>query len=194
MNRASMSPMYLLFGGLFIAMLSTPARGQSHGEVSVPEPTRLHAAALADGSELLWSEPIGVITSTDAHATVSVIEVESRQGVRIRGMKIMLKNSTSTDLIYVTEGRLPNFRDEIEHLEFSRRFYGKCEAKRLCIHGIARCRPSQTERQAYCPGRYSTPDSEEGLHLTTPRHSFMFLSVGMEQLVSLIGVAIQTLE
>lgn len=189
-----MSPINLLLSGLIAATLSSPALGQSDFETSVPEPTRLHATASADGSKLVWSELIGDIESSDAHATVSVIEVESLQGDRIRGMKIMLENSTSTDQIYITENLLFNFRDEIEHLKNSRQFYEKCEAKHLCMQGIARCRPSQSERQAYCPGRYSTPDAEEGLNLTTPRHTFMFPAVGTKQLITLIGEAIEMLE
>ena len=193
MNRAVMYSMRLFLGGLVFAILSTPARGQSADEVSVPEPTRLHAIASADSSKLLWSELVGDLESSDARATVTVIEVESLQGDRVRGIKIMLEDSTSIDQIYLTDNLLSNFRDEIEHLDFSRQFYGKCEAKHLCMQGIARCRPSQSVRQVYCPGRYSTPDSEEGLNLSTPRHSFMFPSVGTEQLIALIGEAIQVI-
>jgi hypothetical protein len=149
---------------------------------------------MADGSKLVWSELVGDIDSSDARATVSVIEVESRQGDKVRGIKIMLENSTSTDELYLTENLLPNVRTELEQLEFSLQFYDKCDAKHLCMHGIARCRPSQTVRQAYCPGHYSTPGSEEGLNMSTPGYSFMFPSVGTERLISLIGEAIQALE
>lgn len=194
MNQAVMTSMYLLLGWLVVAISSVPARGQSDGEASVPEPTHLHSVTLEDGSKLVWSELVGEIESSDARATVSVIEVESPQGEQVRGMKIMLENSASTDQIYLTESLLSNFQEELGFLEFSRQFDDECQAKYLCMHGIARCRPSQTERQAYCPGRYATPNSEEGLSLSTPRHSFKFPTVGTEQLSALIGEAIEALE
>ncbi len=194
MKRAVKTWSFILAGGLIVAGPTVPVRGQPGGETSVPEPTRLHSAALADGSKRVWSELIGGIESDDAHAAVSIIVIESRQRERVRGIEITLESSTATDRIYVPEGLLTNFRDELEHLEFSRQFANKCEAQRLCLYGIARCRPSQPIRQAYCPGRYSTPGSEEGLNLSTPRHSFTFPSVGTEQLISLISKAIDAMQ
>jgi hypothetical protein len=194
MNRAGITFTFLIFGWLIVAVSSVPALGQSDGETSVPEPTRLHSVALADGSKLVWSELVGEIGSSDAHATVSVVEVESAKGEQVRGMKIMLENSASTDQIYLTDSLLSNFQEELGFLDFSRQFDDECQAKHLCMHGIARCRPSQTERQAYCPGRYATPNSEEGLSLSTPRHSFKFPSVGTEQLSALTSDAKLALE
>ena len=194
MNRAATTSKFLLLGWLIVTYSGVPAQSQSTGETSVPEPTQLHKVAFADGAKPVWSEPLGEIESSDARATVSVIEVESPEGEQVRGMKIMLENSTSTDQIYLTESLLSNLQEELEFLEFSRQFDDECQARNLCVHGIAKCRPSQTVRQAYCPGRYATPNSEEGLILSTPRHSFKFPSVGTEQLSALIGEAIQALE
>ena len=179
---------------LIFALSTVPAESQSAGETSVPEPTHLHTVAIADGSKLVQSELLGEIKSVDARATISAIEVEGSDGEQVRGVKITLENSTSTDQIYLADSQLSNLRDELEQLELSRQFDEGCDATRLCMHGIARCRPSQTVRQAYCLGRYSTPNSEEGLNLTTPRYSFMFPSVGTEQLDALINVAVQVLE
>src|SRR5690606_17632157 len=115
-------------------------------------------------------------------------------GEQVSGIKIELENSTSTDQIHVPASLLSNFRDELEFIDFWREHQGGCQAQRLCVHGIERCRPSQTERQAYCPGHYVTPNSEEGLILSTPRHSFRFPSVETEQLTVLIGEALKALE
>ncbi len=194
MIRAVTTSAFLFLGSLLVAFSSVPARDQSARETSVPEPTRLHTIASADGSKLVWSELLGRIESSDARATVSVIEVESPEEERVRGMKIMLENSRSTDQIYLTESLLSVLQEELEFLEFSRQFDDECQAQRFCMHGIARCRPSQTVRQAYCPGRYTTANSEEGLSLSTPRHSFKFPSVGTEHLNALIDEAIQALE
>ena len=194
MNRAARTSKILLLGWLIVTSSGVPAQSQSAGETSVPESTHLLKVGFADGAKPVWSEPLGQIESSDARATVSVIEVESREGEKVRGMKIMLENSTTTDQFYLTEGLLSNFQEELEFLEHSRQFDDECQARDICVHGIARCRPSQTVRQAYCPGRYATPNSEEGLIVSTPRHSFKFPSVGTEQLSALIGEAIRALE
>ena len=173
---------------------AVPAQGQEDGETSVPEPTHLYTVAVAAGSTLVWSQRLGEIESVDARATISVIAVEGYDGKRVRGMKLMLEDSMMTDQIYLPESLLSNLRDELEQLEDWHQVDRKCEAKELCIHGIARCRPSRTVSQAYCPSRYSKPNSEEGLILSTPHHMFMFPVVGTEQLSTLIIDAIQTLE
>jgi hypothetical protein len=137
---------------------------------------------------------VGEIKSADANAEISAIEVEGPDGERVRGVSIVLENSTTTDQIYITDSLLSNFRNELQEIEFTRQFDNECQAKNRCIHGIARCRPSQTEVQAYCPGRYSTPESEGGFVLSTPRNSFSFPSVDGSQLDALIAEAIQVIE
>lgn len=194
MSRATKMPLFVFLGSMTYAFSSMPAQGQLAEEVSVPEPTQLHAVALGDGAELVWSELLGEIESADARAAITAIEVEGSDGERVRGVKIKLENSTSTDQIYITDSLLSNLRNELEELEFTKQFDSECQAKYRCVHGIARCRPSQTERQAYCPGRYSTPGSEQGFVLSTPRKSFSFPSVEAAQLDALIGEAVQVLE
>lgn len=109
-------------------------------------------------------------------------------------MKITLGNPTSSDEVYVTDTLLSSLREHLRELELTSRSDGECQARYRCIHDIARCRPSQTERQAYCPGRYSTRNLEKGLILSTPRRSFSFPSVEIAQLDALIGEAVQVLE
>ncbi len=194
MNRATKTSLFIFLGLLTYAFSNVPAKSQLAEEISVPEPTQLHTVAEAGSSVLVWSELLGEIKSADSTATVLAIEVEGPDGERVRGVKISLENSTSSDQIYVTESLLSNLQDELRELEFTRHWYGKCQAKYRCTHGIARCRPVTTERQAYCPGRYSTPSSEEGFLLNTPRSSFLFPSVEAAQLESLISEAVQVFE
>ena len=171
------------------------AKSQIAEEISVPEPTQLHRVASVAGSELVWSEVLGEIKSADANAEISAIEVKGPNGDRVRGVSITVESSMSSDQIYITVSLLSNFRNELQELEFLRQFFdSRCQAKYRCVHGIARCRPSQTEQQAYCPGRFSTPDSEGGFVLSTPRNSFSFPSVDAAQLDDLIGEAMQVLE
>lgn len=194
MNRARKIRLFAFLGSLTYAFSSVPAESQLAEEVSVPEPTQLHIVASADGSELVWSESLGHIRSVDAIAAITAIEVEGLDRERVRGVKIILESSTSSDEIYITDGLLSSLRDELQELEYTRRFDSKCQARYRCVHGIARCRPSQTERQAYCPGRYSTPNSEGGFVLSTPRSSFSFPSVESAQLDTLISEAVQVFE
>ena len=194
MNRATKTLLSVLLGSLTYAISSVPAESQLAEEISVPEPTLLHTVASADSSELVWSKLLGEIKSADASAAISAIEVEGPDGDRVRGVKISLENSTSSDQIYITDSLLASLRDELQELEYTRQWYGKCQAKYRCSHGIARCRPSTTEKQAYCPGRYSTPNSEEGFVLSTPRSSFSFPSVEPAQIDALISEAVQVFE
>ena len=185
---------FMFFCWLICAISSVPAESQFAEETPVAEPTQLHTVASADNSVLVWVELLGEIESSDARATISAIEVEASDGERSRGVKIALENSTSTDQIYVTESLLVILRNELQELDITSQFDAKCQAKHRCVHGIARCRPSQTETQAYCPGRYTTPNSEKGFTLSTPRHVFFFPSVGPAQIDALISEAVQVLE
>ncbi len=194
MNRATKTSLFIFLGLLTYAFSNVPAKSQLAEEISVPEPTQLHTVAEAGSSVLVWSELLGEIKSADSTATVLAIEVEGPDGERVRGVKISLGNSTSSDQIYITVSLLASLRDELQELEYTRQWYGKCQAKYRCSHGIARCRPSTTEKQAYCPGRYSTPNSEEGFVLSTPRSSFSFPSVEPAQIDALISEAVQVFE
>lgn len=194
MNRVTKAPLFVILGTLTCAFSSVPAKSQLAEEISVPEPTQLHTVATAAGSELVWSEIVGDIKSADANAEVAAIEVEGPNGDRVRGVSITLENSTTSDQICIPDSLLSKFRNELQEIEFTRQFDSECQAKYRCVHGIARCRPSQTEKQAYCPGRFSTPTSEGGLVLSTPRNSFSFPTVDATQLDALIGEAVQVLE
>jgi hypothetical protein len=194
MNRATKTLLIMFLGSLTCVSSNVSAQWQLAEEISVPEPTRLHTVASADGSELIWSEFLGEIKSVDANAAITAIEVQGPDGERVRGVKITLENSTLSDQIYITDSLLSNLRDELQELESTRQVNSKCRAKYRCVHGIARCRPSETERQAYCPGRYSTPNSEGGFVLSTPRNSFSFPSVDATQLDTLISEAVQVFD
>lgn len=191
MNRLANVPKFMAFGWLVSVLLSAPAQGQFAALTSVPEPTQLANAASASGSTILRSDVVGEVDSTDGRAVISVIEVEVPGGESIHGVRISLENSTSTDDIYLTSNLLQNFRDELGEIEYTSQLNPECRATHRCVQGIARCRPSQTARQAYCPARYSTSNSEEGLLLSTPRHSFQFPSVVPAQLNDLIDEAMR---
>jgi hypothetical protein len=194
MNRATKTLLIAYLASLPYVSASASAQSQLAEEISVPEPTRLYVAAQEDGSVLVRSELLGEIVSADSTATFSAIEVEGPDGERVRGVKISLRNPTSADQIYITESLLSSLQDELRELEFTRHRSGKCQAKVRCVQGIARCRPSETEKQAYCPGRFSTPTSDGGFVLSTPRNTFSFPSVEATQFHNLISNAIQVFD
>jgi hypothetical protein len=184
----------MILGSLVLVFLGAPANSQSAEETSVSEPTQLDTAASAVDSVVVSSEMVGEIVSADSRAAISVIEVEVLHGDKIRGVKITLENSRSMDRIYITDSLLSSLRDELKALELTSPSDGKCQAKYRCVLGIERCRLSQSERQAYCPGRYSTPGSDSGFVLTTPRHSFLFPAVETAQLDAIISEAMLALD
>ena len=194
MDNAAKTQLIAAFCSLIYLSSNVPAQSQLADEVSVPEPTQLHTAAHADGSILVLSELLGEIDTADSTAAAFLIEVENTDGERIRGVKISLKNSTSADAIYIPVNLLSSFQDELREIEFWRHRTGKCQARVRCVQGIARCRPAGTEKQAYCPGRFSTPRSEGGFILSTPRNTFSFPTVEATRFEALIGDAIRALQ
>ena len=187
MHRNTNAQRLALVASLLCAVSSTHTSGQLAEEVSVPEPTHLHAIASAEGSQIVSYTAVGEIASVDATAVIASIEVEGHNGQRVRGIKIQMQNATTSYDIYITDSLLAGFRAELQELEHTKAWYGKCQAKRICVHGIARCRPSQSEPQAYCPAHYTTPDADHGLILDTPHGAFSFPGVTASQLNTLIG-------
>jgi hypothetical protein len=108
-------------------------------------------------------------------------------------VSITCDNSTASDQIYIPESLISQLRGELQEIESTRQYDDECQAKYRCVTGIARCRPSQTEKQAFCPGRYSTPTSEAGFVLSTPRSSFYFPGFDATSLDKLISEAENTL-
>ncbi|MEM9531567.1 MAG: hypothetical protein AAGA23_11660 [Pseudomonadota bacterium] len=160
-------------------------------EVSIPDPTALQAAATATGAETLWSNTIGDINTVDAHAEVRVIEVASGTGERVRGVAIALRHAAAEDHVYVPAALIAQVRQELQHLEFTKQFDRECETR--CTHGIARCRPSQSEPQAFCPARYRTGGPDRGFLLSTPRNAFSFPGEEASRLDALLADAAEIL-
>jgi hypothetical protein len=113
-------------------------------------------------------------------------------GQVLRGIIVSLSSPSATDELYLGEPELQLLQDELAELAAileSEGFASRCEAINTCVTGIARCRPSQSVIQAYCPGIYTTPGSQEGFALATPRQSFLFPSFGLRGFMSLVEAA-----
>jgi hypothetical protein len=173
---------------VFCCLLSGPAPAQL---TSAPEPTQLEVWAGQSGSRITKSEEVGRIESADAQAVITAVVAERPHNAPsyVRGVRIDLRNASSTDQIYVDESKLVYLKHELDGMD--------CGVARMRnesgaihrIHGIARCRPSQSVPQAYCPGYYIGPESE-GLSVSTfSGGSFRFPSIRPSLLADAIGRA-----
>ncbi len=161
---------------------------------SIPSPTELSILASdATNDTVAAGEPI-LVESEDSTATISVVVVRAGDGLVARGVRLSLQSENWEDDVYLDRNQLDQLRDEFAGLD---RWYQRneiCGAQERCVQGIARCRPSQTIRQAICPGFYSTPDGERGALVGTPRKSFLFPSVGPSEFIGAINAVIDGLK
>ncbi|MEO1202845.1 MAG: hypothetical protein AAFX10_09065 [Pseudomonadota bacterium] len=147
--------------------LMAAATGQPQSR-EVPEPNVFESMATRHGSRVVSSIVVGRIDSAEAQAIVSAVTLEnpSSSPHRVRGVRIDLQNDSSSDRIYVAEGELAELKRELDVMDCRISGSRDDSGAPYRMAGIARCRPSQTVPQAYCPGYYTTPDSE-GLSLAT---------------------------
>ncbi len=169
-------------------ILSSPALAQL---TPAPEPSQLEVWAGQPGSRITKSEEVGRIDSTDAQAVITAVVIERRYNTpsRVRGVRIDLRNASSTDRIYVEESELVYLKHELDSMDCGIAAMRNQSEPAYRVRGIARCRPSQSIPQAYCPGYYITPESE-GLSLSTfGGHNFRFPSKRPSALADAIGRA-----
>jgi hypothetical protein len=166
---------------------------QDFDERSVSEPTRLSGVALDSGAETRVVGTQALVESRESIAQIAAVLVLSSDGEHHRGVRVSLKNSSQADQLYIDVGEAAQLRDEFGSFDKWHERTPTCEAINLCVEGVARCRPSQSLRQAYCPSAYSTSRGERGVLLSTPRHSFRFPSTEPSAFVHAIDVAIAEL-
>lgn len=147
-------------------------------ENSIPDPTQFSVVVADVGDDIIVAGSPIPIESDHSKAALTVIEVATDDGKRLRGVRILLQNATQEDNLYLDRRQVVQLRDEFTRLDQRFESDEKCGAIKRCIHGVARCRPSQTVRQAFCPGFYSTPDGDGGVVISTPHYSFQFPSLG----------------
>ena len=158
---------------------------------AVPEPTQLEVWIEQPGSRIARSEEVGRIESIDAQAVIRAVVIENLQNnpSRVRGIQIDLRNENSTDRIYIDENNLVYLKHDLDGMNCSIASMRKESGAPNRVRGIARCRPSQTIPQAYCPSYYITPKSE-GLSLSTfGGHRFKFPSKRPSTLADAVGRA-----
>ena len=155
---------------------------------SVPEPTLLSELASRPGTAVAPAGEVAGAESSDATAEVSIVEITGSDGTR-RAIRLGLERESGSDVVYLDRDLASQLRRELTGLDAG--FEAPSDCSGLCIHGIARCRPSQDTVQAFCPGVYSTDASEKGLMLDTPRQRFRFPGTRPSVLADALGRAIE---
>jgi hypothetical protein len=178
MNRP-LAHCYLLFCAATPALVlgqefdAAQIEALTHFEKSMPEPTVFAAAAAHPAAAMRVVGSPSRIESDDSIAEIAAVELVGSRGEEQHGVRVTLERRSVRDRIYLGAADARQLRDELTSLNGATAL---CDAK-SCVHGIARCRPSQAEPQAYCPSVYKTRDGESGVGLSTPRSSFRFPSV-----------------
>jgi len=173
---------------ILYCLLCSPAAAQP---VATPEPTQLELWAGQSGSRIAKSNEVGRIDSADAQAVITAIEIERPRNTpsRVRGIRIDFTSASSTDRIYVDESELVYLKRELDSMNCGIATTRDDTKPENRVRGIARCRPSQSIPQAYCPAYYITPESE-GLSLSTfAGHNFRFPSIRPSALADAISRA-----
>ena len=156
---------------------------------SISEPTQLSVLASNDSAETVVIQSQKRIESDDSTIDIFIIKVVASDTIRHHGIELSLKNDDHTESLYLDAAQASQLRNEFAGLIMWYDRFGACDAGR-CVQGVARCRPSQPKRQAFCPGFYSSPIGDRGTIVSTPRYSFNFPSIPPSVFVNEMDAAI----
>jgi hypothetical protein len=176
----------LVLGCWALASVPGLVLAQGLGERSIPDPTELGSLAVSPGAKI---RAIGIqvlVKSHDSNAEIAAVEVQTADGKHQCGLQITLKDAGHSEQIYLAMQEAAQLRDEFAGFDAYYSSNSRCEAISMCVEGVARCRPSQTVRQAYCPSVYSTPQGEHGVYFSASRSAFRFPATPASQFVSAI--------
>lgn len=175
---------------LTVVMVPTMLVAQIFDEHSIPDPTEIGIAASAAAAVISVVGSTRLVESDVSLAEVTVVEVATSNDIRLRAVRVEFVRDSQLESIYLDESQAAQFRDEL--VGFVRLYDNgeSCQAMHRCVSGIARCRPSQTEQQAFCPSFYTTPDGKQGVTISTPRVLFEFPYVEPSVFISAIDAAI----
>lgn len=172
---------------LLAAGLSGAARAQDIESLFV-DPTPLAEAAAASDARILVVGDHGRIDTDDAAAEIVAVEIVAADGNRERGVRVTLESEDRNALVYIDVDQALQVRNELTRFDGTSAVIPGCTG--VCIHGIARCRPSQQIAQALCPAVYSASSGETGVHLSTPRGAFQFPAVTASAFAATLDAAI----
>ncbi len=157
---------------------------------AIPEPTVFEKIAKQRGTTIILSEEVGRVESSDSQAIITALILENSyyRPSRVRGIRIDLRNESTSDHIFVEESELVHLKYELVGLECGIVRVRNQSGAAYRMNGVGRCSPRRIP-QAYCPGYYIAPESE-GLALSTFNGgNFSFPSARPASLAGAIGRA-----
>jgi hypothetical protein len=160
------------------------------------QPTKLEAFASQPDTRVKWSKEVGRIESAEARVVITVLVVENTAHSRsVRGVRVDLFNSNTTDQVYLEEARLEPVKKALDQIDSEIVDFQKeaDEGTRYRYRGAAEFwHPDQrihTLNAAY----YIAPDSS-GLALSAYKaQGFRFPGHRPSELAASIGRAIEEL-
>lgn len=153
-------------------------------ESLISYPTDLAQRAKMPDARVAILKDNGSIQAGDAQVTFTVVSIKVPAERDTRGLKLELIADSFSDVVLLSKNEAALLRDEIEMIEVD----GPCHARRGCVFGVARCRPSQTVVQAICPGFFVDIDGDSGLMLSTPVGGFKFPDVSVSSLYPMLRI------
>src|SRR5436309_12268291 len=86
--------------------------------VPSPQPTPLEAFAHQPSTHVAWSKQVGSLDSSEAHAVVTalVLEDTAQPPDRMRGIRIDLSSSESSDVVYLGEETLGVYKNALDEI------------------------------------------------------------------------------
>jgi hypothetical protein len=185
-----MMPGQSLLLAVLLAALAVAGSAHEFDESSVPEPTRLAVVASRLDARIVKIGDTQRVDSNDAVAEIAAIEVRAGSG-RERGVRIDLRNEGVADSLYLDTAQADRLVADLAHFDdWSAR---ACDRGTHCTFGIARCRPTQTDTQAFCPAVYTTREGGWGLTFGTPSGNFRFPGVSSSQWSGALAMALKSL-
>jgi len=164
---------------------------QNSDEHSIPEPTELSTIASSENSSTTKIGNSTLVAGSDTVAEVTAVKIELPGKDSQKGVRLLMTEGKKVDRLMLDFVQAEQLRQELSGFQSIYTSGSSCSAREMCIRGVARCRPSQTESQAVCPSYYNRPDGSQGIRISTPRHTFDFPfvepAVFAESIVMAIG-------
>ena len=155
-------------------VVQASAFSQSTDVYSIPDPTELSVIASSENTSITEVGNHTLVAGGDTIAEVSAVRIEVSGEDGKKGVQLSIFQGDSADSILLDVPQAAKFMEDLLNFQSAYRNGNVCPAREMCVQGVARCRPSQTEAQAICPAYYSRPDGSQGIRISTPRHTFDF--------------------
>lgn len=163
--------------GLILTLMSV-----AHAAESIPTPTKLEAALAQPGAVVETEIELGQVSSSGVEFAVYEVTVKAASGEVLNGIKIHLTNPSGSEDVFLESERVPLLLKELQEIENCKLYYS-CEG----YFGIARCRPSQPEPQAYCLENFNISETDFGTLFRTPTGWFKLNQVSPNALIDVVS-------